>query len=189
MKKKMTKIILGFVGLIASGKGTACKYLQDEHGAQIFRFSSMLRDVLNRFYIEQTRENIQTVSSVLRQAFGDDLMAKTIASDVTNAKTEIIAVDGVRRQPDIKYLSQIPGFYLISITADQKIRWQRITQRGENADDTKKTLEQFAQDEQKEAELQIKDVAKLAEFRIDNNGTRQQLYGQIEEILKKISQQ
>ncbi|MFA5022109.1 MAG: AAA family ATPase [Patescibacteria group bacterium] len=181
----MNKIILGFVGPIASGKGTACKYLAEKHGAKIFRFSSMLRDVLDRFYIEQSRENMQTVSSVLRQTFGDDLMAKTIANDVSKTETEIVAVDGVRREPDIKYLKQIPGFYLVNIDADQKIRWQRITSRGENSDDTKKTLEQFQQDEQREAEQQIKAVAKSANFIIDNNGTTQELYKQIETILNK----
>jgi dephospho-CoA kinase len=181
------KLILGFVGPIASGKGTACKYLQEKHKAEIFRFSTMLRDVLDRFYIEQSRENMQTVSLVLRQAFGDDLMAKTIANDTNKSKAKIVAVDGVRRKPDIKYLSQITGFYLVSIEADQKIRWQRIVARGENTDDTKKTLEQFAQDEQREAEQQIKEVAKLAKFKINNDGTTQDLYQQIEEILNKIS--
>ncbi|MFA6410397.1 MAG: AAA family ATPase [Candidatus Buchananbacteria bacterium] len=182
----MAKIILGFVGPIASGKGTVCQYLKEKHNAQIFRFSSMLRDVLDRFYIEQSRENMQTVSSALRQAFGDDLMAKTIANDVTNTKVEIVAVDGVRREPDIKYLREISGFYLINIDADQKTRWQRITTRGENIDDTQKTLEQFQKDEQREAEKNIQEVAKLADFKLDNNGTLDQLKKQIDDILAKI---
>jgi dephospho-CoA kinase len=182
----MAKIILGFVGPIASGKGTVCKYLKDQHGAEILRFSTMLRDVLDRFYIEQSRENMQAVSSVLRQTFGDDLMAKTIANDVQAAKTEIVGVDGVRRSPDIKFLREIPGFYLVAINADMKIRFERITRRGENADDNQKTFEQFAADNEKEAEQQIKEVAKLADFQINNDGTIENLYLQIEEILTTI---
>lgn len=183
----MSKIIFGLVGPIASGKGTACKYLQEKYNCEVFRFSSMLRDILNRLYIENSRENLQKVSSVLRQNFGDDLMAKTIAFDVTNAKTEIVAVDGVRREPDIKFLQEIPGFYLVEINADQKTRFTRITQRGENADDNKKTFEQFQIDEQQEAEQQIKAVAQLAKFHLDNNGSLENLYSQIDEIIKKIS--
>lgn len=181
----MNKIILGFVGPIASGKGTICEYLREKRGAEIFRFSTMLRDVLDRFYIKQSRENMQAVSSVLRQTFGDDLMAKTMANDVHASPAKIVAVDGVRRQPDIKYLQEIPGFYLIAVNADLKIRFERITRRGENTDDAKKTFEEFAADHEKEAELQIKAVSQAANFQINNDGTVEELYGQIEEILKK----
>jgi dephospho-CoA kinase len=179
------KIILGLVGPIASGKGMACHYLKEIHDAKIFRFSTMLRDVLDRFYIEQSRENMQTLSSVLRQTFGEDLMAKTIANDVKNSASEIIVLDGVRRLGDIKYLLEMPEFHLVEINADQKIRYDRITSRGENTDDIKKTFADFQKDELQESELQIKSVAEKAQFHINNNGTEQELYNQIENIIKK----
>jgi len=182
------KIILGFVGPIASGKGTACAYLKDKHNAQIFRFSSMLRDVLDRFYIPQSRENMQATSLALRKTFGDDLMAQTIANDVKNSSAKIIVLDGVRRIPDIKYLQEVPGFHLIEINAEQKIRHERIIKRGENTDDSKKTFAEFQNDEMQEAEVQIKEVAKIAEFHLDNNGTIEDLQAQIENILQKLSQ-
>jgi len=188
LKTMKNKIILGFVGPIASGKGTSCSYLKDKHEAEIFRFSTMLRDVLDRFYIEQSRENMQNLSSVLRQTFGEDLMAKTIAADVKNSQTQIIALDGIRRQADIKYLLEIPEFYLVEINAAQKIRYERIIKRSENTDDTQKTFEQFQNDELQEPELQIKEVAKIAEFHIDNNGTIENLYDQLDNILKKAKQ-
>ncbi len=180
------KIILGFVGPIASGKGTVCQYLKETYNTDILRFSTMLRDVLNRFYIEQSRENMQVLSSSLRQIFGDDLMAKTIANDVNHSEATIIVLDGVRRQADIKYLRELPDFHLVEINADQKIRYERITKRGENSDDIQKTFEDFQADELKEAELQIKDVAKTAEFHLDNNGSKENLYKQIEDIIKRL---
>ncbi len=182
----MSKIILGFVGPIASGKGTVCQYLKKKHQASVFRFSTMLRDVLNRLYLEQSRNNMQDLSLALRKTFGDDLLASVIAKDVISDRSQIIAIDGVRREPDIKYLKELPGFHLVQITADQKTRWQRIASRGENTDDTKKTLAEFQQDEQKEAEQQIKEVAKLAEFTLDNNDTLNELYRQIEDVLTRI---
>ncbi len=42
------KIILGFAGEIASGKGTAAKYLVGRHEAATYRFSTMLRDIVER---------------------------------------------------------------------------------------------------------------------------------------------
>ena len=181
------KIILGFVGQIASGKGTACAYLKDKYQAQIFRFSTMLRDVLDRFYIPQTRENMQTASSALRGAFGDELMAQTIANDVKNSPAQIIVLDGVRRLPDIKFLREMPNFHLVEVTAEQKTRFERIVKRRENADDAKKTFAQFQIDEQQEAEVQIKNVAQTADFKLDNNDSIADLHQQIDEIIKKLT--
>jgi len=184
---KSNKIILGFVGPIASGKGTTCAYLNNKHGAQIFRFSTMLRDVLDRFYIAQSRENIQAVSLALRQTFGDDLMAQTIANDVKNSTAEIIALDGVRRLADIKYLKEVTGFHLVEINAKQKIRFERILKRSENTDDNKKTFPEFQNDEKQEAELQIKNVTQIAEFHINNNSKLDDLYSQIDNIINQLS--
>jgi dephospho-CoA kinase len=179
------KIILGFVGPIASGKGTACRYLKERYQAETYRFSTMLYDILNRVNIETNRENLQKVSSVLRETFGDDLMAKTIAHDVTQAQSEVVSVDGVRREPDIKYLKQIPGFFLVAINAEPKTRYERLIKRGEKPDDNTKTYEQFLEDDKKEAERQIIGVAAKADFKIDNNGSIEELHNQIEKIIKK----
>ncbi|HLC89895.1 MAG TPA: AAA family ATPase [Patescibacteria group bacterium] len=186
MSNGVNKIIFGFVGPIASGKGTVCQYLKENHQAAIYKFSTPLRDILARIYQEINRDNLQNLSSALRQSFGDDLLALTITNDIKNEKNNLIAIDGVRREPDIKYLKEIPGFYLIEINSEQKTRWERITKRGENSDDNQKTFAEFQADEQKEAERQIKEVAKLAKFKVDNNGTRDELYRQVEEILKNI---
>ena len=181
------KIIIGLVGKMASGKGTACQYFKEEYGANIFRFSTILRDILDRLYLPQSRPNMQSLSLILRQNFGDDLLAAVIAKDVSGDIGKIVGVDGVRRDPDIKYLKVLPGFSLINIDADQKVRWQRMVARGENSDDTSKTFEQFQSDEGQEAEKQINEVAKQAKFTINNNGGLEELHRQIDEIIKKLN--
>ena len=52
------KIIVAFTGRMASGKGTACSYFVEQYGATMFRFSNMLRDILERLYLEKNRENM-----------------------------------------------------------------------------------------------------------------------------------
>ena len=181
------KIILGFVGDLASGKGTICKYLNEKYSANTYRFSTMLRDVLNRMYVPQSRENLQKISTILRQNFGEDVMSKVIAEDVKNDQNNIVMAEGIRRPSDITYLKENPGFHLIYITADPKIRWERLIKRAENPGDTEKTFEQFLEDEKAEADCLIKDLGKTAKFIINNNGTFEELYQQMEEIIKKIN--
>lgn len=185
----MSKVILGFVGPIASGKGTGCRYLAERYSARSYRFSSILRDILSRVYLPHTRDNLQQVSSVLRGAFGDDLLARAIAQDVGADTGELVTVDGVRRRPDIKFLRGIDGFYLIGITADETKRFARITQRNENPDDEQKTFADFVREGQQEAERQITEVMASANFTIDNNGDFTALYQQLDTIISKLQAQ
>ncbi len=184
----MEKIILGFVGDLCAGKGTIAKYLKEKHGVNSYRYSTMLRDIVHRIYVDESRENLQLLSKILRENFGQDVMSKVIAEDVVHDEKHIVAVEGIRRPTDITYLEKLPGFHLIYITADPKTRWERVVKRNENIGDDKLTLEQFLASEQVEAESLIKELGKKASYTIVNNGTFEELYAQLEAILKNIGQ-
>lgn len=181
------KVILGFVGDLAAGKGTLAKYLQEKYGCNTYRFSTMLRDILDRIYVEKSRENLQELSTFLRAKFGQDVMSKVIAKDVENDTKDLVIVDGIRRPTDITYLRQIPGFHLVYITADPKLRWERLVRRNENPGDDTKTFEEFLKDEQAEADQLIKELGKQAEFTIVNDDSIKELYQKVENILEKIN--
>ncbi|KKP59617.1 MAG: hypothetical protein UR53_C0001G0117 [Candidatus Magasanikbacteria bacterium GW2011_GWC2_34_16] len=183
------KIILGFVGDLAAGKGTICKYLKEKYQVNSYRYSTMLRDIVNRVYLPESRENLQKLSTVLRENFGQDLMSRVIAEDVANDSNKIVAVEGIRRPTDITYLEKMPGFNLIYLTAEPKIRWERLVKREENPGDSEKTFEQFLIDEQAEADRLIKELGQKAKYKIVNDGTFEEFYGQMEKIISKIKSQ
>lgn len=181
----MAKLILGFTGEMVSGKGTAAKYVCEKYGSTSHRFSTILRDILNRVYLEHSRENMQKLSSALRSTFGEEVMAKSISLDVQNDKGEIVVIDGIRRFPDIKYLSELPHFKLIYIEADIEVKYERLLKRNENPDDATKTLEQFKEDHKEEAENQIRGLKEHSQYIIDNNGTSENFYSQIDKIINE----
>lgn len=182
----MPKLILGFVGKLASGKAVCQKYINEKYDSDSFRFSSILRDVLNRLYIPISRENLQNISLVLRNHFGGNILAEVISQDAKNSKKNIVVIDGIRRLDDISNLKNLPGFKLISIDADPKIRYGRMKLRNENAGDADKSYEQFIIDSEREAELQIPKVMEKADFYLDNNGNIENLHLQIDKIIKEI---
>lgn len=183
----MQKLIIGFVGEIASGKGTACEYFIQKYNAGYYRFSTIMRDILDRLHLPQARENMQTLSTILRQNFGEDLFAKVMAEDVNSDKNDIVCVDGIRRVADIKFLRTLPNFHLIHLYADELNRYNRIIARSENTDDKNKTFEEFQKDQLAETEQTIPQVVAEAETKIDNNGTREELDAQLEELLKRLN--
>lgn len=182
---KTNKVIFGFVGQIASGKGTAAAHIEKTCGANTYRYSTMLRDILDRVYLEQSRPNLQLLSQILRENFGQDTMARVIARDVEEDPNNIVVVEGIRRPDDIVYLKKIPGFVLVHIFADIKTRYQRLIARDENNDDQTKTYEQFKADHKEEAELKIADIAAEATEEIDNDGSFEELYAQLDALIQK----
>lgn len=183
----MSKVIIGLVGSLASGKETTKKYLIQKYSAQDCRFSSILRDVLERVAVSNSRENLQKISTVLRANFGEDLLSKAIASDASKLNADVVVIDGVRRFTDIEHLKDLPNFVLVKIDADPKIRYERMKLRNENAGDDKKTFEQFIKDHEAEADKQIPEVMKGAKYAIDNSGTLEELYKNLDELIKKVS--
>lgn len=179
------KIIIGLVGQIAAGKGTVAEYLENKYNARTYRFSTILRDVLNRLHCEITRSTLQSVSTALRSVLGEDLLAKVITEDVKQDSNDIIVVDGIRRMADIKYLKDLENFILIKIIADPKIRYERLIQRTENSGDTQKTYEEFLADQLKEADAEIPAVMQTAQEELNNDGNFEELYQQIEKLINK----
>ncbi len=184
--KKNKQIIIGLVGQISSGKGAIAEYAQKKYNAASYRFSTILRDALDKLHIEKSRKNISIFSKIIRKNFGEDVLARAIAEDVKKDKHRVVVVDGIRRLVDIKYLKKLPDFKLIKIVVDPKIRYERLIKRNENAGDNKKTFKQFLADQQREAEAQVPAVMKKADLAIDNNGTWKEFYAQIEMMMKKL---
>ncbi|MCX6763537.1 MAG: AAA family ATPase [Candidatus Moranbacteria bacterium] len=181
----MAKIILGFSGEMASGKGLAVKYIEEKYKASSYRFSTILRDILKVLCLEESRENIQKISTVLRKNFGEDLFSKIMKEQIKKDKNEFIAVDGIRRMEDIKYLKEIPEFKFVYLEADVEKRYERTVKRKENAGDENKTIEKFKKDHAAEAETQIKDLKQYADFILENNGTEEELFRQVDNIINE----
>lgn len=179
------KLIIGLSGEIASGKGTVAKYYTSWHGATVYRFSTILRDVVRRLRLPEDRATIQKLSTTLRKEFGEDLFAKVMAGDVKGDAHDLIVIDGVRRKEDVKYLRELPEFKLFYIEAPMETRFERIKKRDENEDDRMKTWEQFQKDHEGEPEREIAGLKAVASDVIDNSGDIAALHGQLEALLTK----
>ena len=184
--KKNKQVIIGLVSQISAGKGEIAKDAKKKYNASVYRYSTMLRDVLNRLYLEVSRENLCILSKIIRKNYGENIMAKVIIEDIKKDKHKVIIIDGIRRLMDIKYLRPMKNFKLIKVIVDPKIRFERLKKRNENNGDNKKTYKQFLADQKKEAESQVLTVMKKADIKITNNGTWEEFYSQIEKIMKKL---
>lgn len=184
----MSKIVLGFVGKVGAGKGEAIDYLAQKHGFYASSCSDRLREWLKDNNQEVTREKLQSLAGEWRQKFGPAVLAEKTWQNILENGTEKVIIDSIRGLEEVKFLKTCPGFYLIAVDADPKIRFQRILARQRESDP--KTWEEFNQMEQRDLTgdgRNIEACVKLADFHISNEASVVQLHQQLEKVLLSLN--
>lgn len=178
------KIIIGIAGEMSSGKTTIADYIIKKNGGVSYRFSTPLSDIAKRIHLENSRTNLQKLSSLLRGNFGDDLLAKILYNDVKSDEHSVILVDGVRRKEDILYLETLPKFILVYVEASLEKRYERQIGRNEKIDDKTKTFEEFKKEQEHESELEIVGLKQIAQVVLNNENSIEKLYQHVDNIIK-----
>ncbi|MFA5048865.1 MAG: hypothetical protein WC516_07620 [Patescibacteria group bacterium] len=180
------KLVFGLVGEMAAGKDTVAAYLKEKYNSETISFSKPWRDILDLLGLPQTRENMAGLGDVMRAQFGQDILSRAICQEINRSPSSMVALPNVRLKEDITYLKDLPGFVLVSVNTDRKLCYQRLIKRDQNPDDKSKTWEQFLKDHELYTEIHILDLAKHAQYHLDNNGTLEQLHDQIEKMLADL---
>ena len=185
MKKKT---VIGIIGEQAGGKGAVADIIRKKYGGSRLTVSNILRRTLDSLYLETTRENLIQLALKLKKGFGDAVLMEAMLKEVEKEDADLIIVDGFRMPGDPEpFKKEYNGsFYLIHVTADQKIRYERSTKRGEKVGEATATFEEFQANEKKGTENSIAKVAKEANFKIVNNEDEKELEKQVLEIMKQI---
>ncbi len=180
----MAKIILGVAGEIGAGKDTVTSYITETHGAKYYRYSGILKDILKRLHLPYDRISLANLAEALRAYFGENVLSRTLVADAEgDADAEIIVFDGIRKVAELEFLKTFPHFKFIFVDAEMKVRYDRLVKRGEKSDDVGKTMGQFMKDHEHAADNVILKLREYADVVIDNNGTLEDLYAQIDKAL------
>lgn len=182
------KIVIGIIGEQAGGKGAGANIIKEQYGGLRFTVSNVLKKILDTLHIENSRENFTKLALNLKKTFGDQIIIKALLEEIKRAEDELIIIDGLRMpgDPEVFHNEFKDNFYLIYITADQKIRYERSIKRGEKEGESRASFEDFQENEKKGTESLIPQVAQSADFKIINNNSLENLKKDILEIMKKI---
>jgi dephospho-CoA kinase len=148
-------MIIGLTGPKLAGKGTAADFLVKEHGATTYSMSGILTELVERLYLDNSRQNLIQLATGLRQSFGEDLLARVLKEDIAQAKPELAVIDGIRLASEVEQFSQLDDFRLVYIDAPVRVRYERALQRGEKVGETEMTFKQFEEEETAVTERQI----------------------------------
>lgn len=180
------KIVIGIIGMPASGKGTVADYLQKTYKTPKLRFSDALSTILERLGLEKTRDHQITLSEVLRETCGEDILSRAIQIGIHTSPSPVIVVDGVRREGDITTLKEVADFHLLGVDAEAQTRYERAKIRGEKTEEMNQTFEDFLKLDQRSTEVTARELMQKATMIFDNNGSFEHLYEQIDQYLSAI---
>jgi dephospho-CoA kinase len=166
---------IGFIGQMRSGKDTAADYLRDMHQGHIMKFADPIYEIQNfaqeitGFPKEKDRHFLQWIGTEWGRAKDPDIWVKVLERrlDAMGNDCEVYITD-VRFPNEITMLKK-KGFTIVMIYADDEIRVARGATRETHISEAySRTCEDY-------------------DFRIENNGTKEEFYHKLEGLLKELA--
>lgn len=178
-------MIIGLVGEKLAGKDAAANYTVQKYRAEHFRFTHILDDILADLNLSVSRRNEIDLGLGLRKIFGDGVLGKALMARVEKSRADLKVINGIRmdEMADVKKI----GAKIIYVTAPAEIRFQRYQTRHEKTDDGVMNFKQFVEQEKEPTEIGIPALGQQADFKIENTGSLEELYGKVDEIVKELT--
>jgi len=180
-------LILGIVGEKSSGKSVVFHYLGRQRGVLVLRFSDVLNEILRMLNLDERDRAIQgKLAESLRHTFGGGVLVRALLHRAGRSRARLVVLDGIRKLPELRAFRRQRGAKVLYVTAPYELRWQRARRRHQRTDD-RVSLKKFIQIEKTyPAEVEIPAVGRRADVRIDNVGSRRELFQRVDAMLKQF---
>lgn len=177
------KGVVGLVGTLSSGKGTAAKLLHDK-GFSYVSLSDILRLVARPLGLTHEREPLILLGNTLRNHFGEDILARGAFKKIEGSSSDVV-IDSIRHPAEIKFLKDHTEAFIVGITTSPERAWKFLQGRKRPGDP--ETFEEFFVAYKKDFGigqekhgLQVGNSLKYADKVIHNEGTIEQLESTIQ---------
>jgi len=142
------KIVIGLIGEKGSGKGTVSDYLIEKYRAVHYGTSKILRRTLEDLHVPVTRDNLVKLALVLKEGYWPSVVIDALILDMETNGSDILIADGIRMHGDVEPFRKKYGnnFFLVYVTADLKLRYERTKLRKEKDGEGEATFRQFLEE-------------------------------------------
>ena len=176
--------VIGVVGMPASGKGEFAR-IASEMGIPVVVMGDMIRNAVKASGLEPTDTNFGATANRLRAERGMDAIGQLCVPEVERQTSPLVLIDGIRGDAEVKLFRKVfPGFTLIRIDSSFDNRLSRVVARG-RSDDFQTAGELHTRDE-RELGWGLGKALKLADLRIENNGTLDEFSVAVHKLLDGI---
>ena len=165
-------------------KDTTAEYIEEKkYGANVM----LILKFLFSFYllgVENTRDNVIKMVG-LRKVF-EDILINAINKKIKEDNSELEVITGIRFKNEFENIRKYPGSILIYIDAPIEKRYKWQLEDNQYSGDSTMSFDEFVEIEMtKETEVHIAELGKKCEYKLLNNGSKEQLFRQIDKILEQ----
>lgn len=182
-------MLIGITGTNGAGKGAVVEYLVGVKGYSRYSARTVILEEVRARHLPETRTNMRDVANDLRRKHGAAYVIEQLyemAKDDANA-----VVESIRTIGEAEFLKE-HNARIIAVDADRKLRYERVANK-EDMELTHMSFEDFCAIEDREMassepwDMNVFGVMQLADARVMNDGSPEDLHVQVDEAVTKIS--
>jgi dCMP deaminase len=180
-------MILGLTGKNGAGKTEVSNYLVGR-GFEYHSLSDEIRNEVRKRGLEITRDILTETGNELRTRYGVGVLAERVLARLGHERNYV--VDSIRNPAEVEVLKRRKDFLLLGVDAAQQIRFERSRARAREG--APRTFEEFILEEERElhsedpTKQQLVATRKMADIVIANDGTLDDLYTRLGEMLPSL---
>jgi dephospho-CoA kinase len=181
-------MIFGLTGRNCSGKGTVAEYFQ-ARGFGYYSLSDVIRQVLVEQGKPESRDNLIAAGNTLRRDGGPGVLGVRILALLESGNDYV--VDSIRNPAEVVALRAREDFVLLEVRAPERLRYDRLVDRGRVGDAT--SFDEFQRQERAElqsadsAAQQLDATAACADHVVINAESLDDLHAQLRELVVRLS--
>jgi len=173
--------LIGLTGTNGAGKGEVASYIEKK-GYSYFSLSDVIREVMKKEGIEESRNNLIKKGNQLREKHGADILARLVMKGIKGKAV----IDSIRNPKEIEFFRKQEEFILIAVDAPVEVRYKRAKMRGR--EESASNLQEFIEKEQEEMTesekgQQLSICMNMADVAILNDGSLEDLRKKVEALL------
>ena len=180
-------MIIGLSGVLAAGKDTVAEYLEEKRGFQHVSLSAILREMVGEMGLEINLENLTEVGNSLKEKDGPACLVEK-AKRKADFDQDLV-ISSIRQPGEIERLRQERDFFMIFVSADPKVRFERLLKRNRSGDVT--DFDEFLKLEAEQMDgkaggMNLGKCREMSDYFLENNGTIVEFEDKREKTLDEI---
>lgn len=181
---------IGIAGTLGAGKGTVVEYFVQTKGFVHYSVREFLWQEVDRRSLPRVRENLGLVANDWRAQHGSSYIVEQLYERAQMEPNRSVIIESLHTVGEAEFLKS-KGAIIFGVDADIALRYERIVKRSTETDYV--SYKKFVEDNNREiadtdpARHNIRKVIDIADYKIMNDGTVEELHAQIDEVLKQIT--
>lgn len=177
--------VVGLVGRAGAGKDTVSGIVERKYPS--VRMGDVVIEETRRRGLSLTDANVGSVANELRRSEGMDAIAARCVGRIRSTGSQIVLVNGIRSAAEVRLLrKEFEEFVLVEVHASAEKRYERILAR--SREDDVEDFQQFLARDRREASWGLGEAIGMADHRISNEGSIEELETRTAEVMDLIEE-